>query len=363
LSESFITQGKVKQKNLADTLLFILEKQQTTRREIEYETGFSWGTVSNNIALLLEKGYIYEEKSEKSGSAGRTTYIIKPNGEYIAGIGLDINRSGLSCEIVGLDLKVKHKLEAEFTASTQKEVIEQSEKLCKEALSFCTDNKIRPISLGIAIQGAVDGKTGISMKLPDVEDWKPFNVKTHFSQKYGLPVYIGHDPKCMLLGEHSKNKYNNCVLVRADEGIGMAVALDGRILDDTERFELGHITAVEGGKKCRCGRRGCLEAYASLRAIGGTRDTKDIFEYPARYCEATRNAGRHLCAALRNIHTLFKPQRIILTGSAAKLSAYTESTEKELSALGVEVTVDPYVSAAYGAAAESIKSAIKNYHI
>ena len=56
-------------------------------------------------------------------------------------------------------------------------------------------------SLGIAIQGTVNGKTGISMHFPGIYDWQAYNIKDHFSNKFGLPVYLGHDPKCMLIGE------------------------------------------------------------------------------------------------------------------------------------------------------------------
>ena len=53
MSKKYITQDKLKKNTLADIVIFILEKKQTTRREIEHETGFSWGTVSANVAFLL----------------------------------------------------------------------------------------------------------------------------------------------------------------------------------------------------------------------------------------------------------------------------------------------------------------------
>ena len=63
MAKKYITQDRLKKNTLADIFIFILEKKQTTRREIEYETGFSWGTVSANVAFLIEKGYVKEEKS------------------------------------------------------------------------------------------------------------------------------------------------------------------------------------------------------------------------------------------------------------------------------------------------------------
>ena len=126
MAKRYITQGTLKNTTLANIFIFILERKQTTRREIESETGFSWGTVSSHVTFLIEKGYVTEEKSEQS-NVGRATYLLKPNAMHTVSIGLDINRSGLSCEVVGLDSTVKKKFEAEFCAKTQSEVIGQAE--------------------------------------------------------------------------------------------------------------------------------------------------------------------------------------------------------------------------------------------
>ena len=94
MAKRYITQGAQKQNTLSDIFTMILERKQTTRREIEFETGYSWGTVSSNVALLIEKGYVTEEKSEQVGGVGRTTYTVKPNAARFAAVGLDMNRSG-----------------------------------------------------------------------------------------------------------------------------------------------------------------------------------------------------------------------------------------------------------------------------
>jgi predicted NBD/HSP70 family sugar kinase len=342
-----------------------LEKKQTTRREIEFETGFSWGTVSSNVAFLIEKGYIKEEKSEQSGVAGRTTYLLKPTSNNVASIGLDINRSGLSCEIVAMDSSIIKSFESEFTAQTQAEALAQSETLCQMAIDWCAENELRVFSLGIAIQGSVNGRLGISMRFPNIEDWKACSIKEHFAKKFSLPVYLGHDPKCMLLGEMYRKKYDDCVLIRIDNGIGMAVSLDGNILDDTERFELGHTLAVLGGRRCSCGKQGCLEAYGTLSAISATQNNniESLFKTPEKFESELIEAGAYFSKALYNIYTLLKPQRLILTGKAIRLDRFTESAISLLREESVDIVVAPEISAAYGAAVESAKSAIRSFVI
>ena len=362
--KKYITQDRLKKNNISDILIFIMEKGITTRREIQAETGFSWGTVSSNVTLLLEKGYLIEEKSPKTGGAGRLTYCLRTNGEQIVSVGLDVNRSGITATVVGLDLSVKASFSEPFGASTQQQVLDQAQEACKRMIDFCGE-KYRVLSIGIAFQGAVNGREGLSLRFPQIRDWKPYNVKEHFAKCFGLPVYLGHDPKCMLLAELNRQKYSDCVLVRVDEGIGMAVAQDGRILDDTEKFELGHTVAVKNGIGCVCGKNGCLEAYASLRGIRRRLDIPmgELLAHSERYTDFLREAGEYLTLALYNVCMLFRPQKLILTGRAMQLPAFANTTLQGLDVEDVSVEINPAVSAAFGAAAESMKSAIKSFDI
>ena len=365
MAKKYITQEKLKKNTLADIFIFILEKKQTTRREIEYETGFSWGTVSSNVSFLIEKGYISEEKKEPNGEAGRITYLLKPCSNGTVSIGLDVNRSGYSCEILALDSHVVKKFEAEFTAEKQSELISESEKLCQKAVDWCIENGLKIFSIGIAIQGVVNGRFGLSVYFPGINDWQAYNIKEHFAAKFNLPVYLGHDPKCMLLGEMYRQKCDSCILVRIDNGVGMAVCHDGKILDDTDRFELGHTIAVTDGKTCSCGKKGCLEVYATLSAVPSLRDCAEESSdrQNERCAKELCEAGRYMSVALYNVCTLFKPQRLILTGKAVKYQAFVESAVSLLTDVNMNITVDPEVSAAYGVAVESMKSAIRSFEI
>ena len=355
MAKKYITRDTLKKNTLADIFIFIINKKQTTRREIEFETGFSWGTVSANVSFLLEKGYITEKKSEQNTGAGRTTYLLQPTDKHIVSIGLDINRSGYSCEVITLDSQVIHSFSSEFRAKTQADVMMHAESLCQTVLNWCKEQSLQVFSLGIAMQGSVNGKLGLSLCFPNIPDWQAFNIKEHFSKKFHLPVYLGHDPKCMLLGEMHQKSCDDSILIRVDEGIGMAVSLDGKILDDTERLELGHTLTVPNGRLCSCGKKGCLEAYASLSAVSSA--DADVF------ANEVTTAGGYLSSALYNMYVIFRPQKMILTGKATKLVPFTQSATSLLSGQNVQITIDPDISAAYGAAVEAMKSAIRNYII
>lgn len=345
--KKYITRDKLKRNNTADIFTFILERGKTTRREIEFETGFSWGTVSANVAYLLEKGYIIEEKTAVTG-VGRATYALALNGNVVS-VGLDINRSGFKAEVVGLDLSVKRTFFAPFTADNQEQTLLRAEELIRSALDWC-EGKYKTLSLGVAVQGAVNGKEGISLRFPRM-NWEPCNLKERFVSAFDLPVYLAHDPRCMLIAAFCKKKHKDCVLVRIDEGIGMAVSQDYKLLDDTERLELGHIVTSSGER---------LEEIASIRGI--CEKTGKPFEQSFS-SDCFKEGINALKTALFNVWVLFRPQVLILSGRAFEHSEFSEPLLSELLKLGVKVEVDVGLSAAFGVAARSMKSAVKSLKI
>lgn len=355
--KKYITQERIKQNNLADIFSFVLEKASTTRREIESETGFSWGTVSSNVSYLIEQGYLVEEKA-KASSVGRTTNILRVNGDKHVSVGIDVNRTQLRAEVVGLDLSLKKVFTQKFTAKTQQELINEVEDIINVALTFCKD-KFNVFSLGIAFQGVVDGKNGISVRFPGFDNWQALDVKEYFSQKFSLPVYFAHDPKCALMGALANNNVKDCVLVRIDDGIGMAVCQDYKILDDLERFELGHTITVIDGKKIT------LQQVASMRGISERAGVSfdDVILNLSTYSAIFNQAIDALSLALYNVCVLFRPKKLILTGRAMEYSEFTNLLKKQLVLENSQVDINSNVSASFGAATQSVRSAIKNFYL
>lgn len=345
--KKYITQDKLKRNNTADIFAFILDRGKTTRREIEFETGFSWGTVSANVAYLLEKGYIKEEKIVGAG-VGRATYALTLNGDIVS-VGLDINRSGLKAEVVGLDLSIKRTFFVPFTAQNQEQTLIQAEELLKTALDWAKKS-YKALSIGVAVQGAVDGKEGISLRFPRME-WQPCNLKERFGLIFDLPVYLAHDPRCMLLAALCKKKRKDCVLVRIDEGVGMAVEQNYKLLDDTDRLELGHILTNSGEK---------LEDVASIRGI--CKKSGKPFEQSFS-SDCFSEGINALTTALFNANVLFRPQVLILSGRALEYPEFCNPLLKNLSKLGVKAEVDTELSAAFGVASQSMKSAVKSLEV
>ncbi len=130
--------------------------------------------------------------------------------------------------------------------------------------------------LGIGIPGMIDSQRGIVVYACNL-GWLEFDVAAAVEAAVGVPVKIGNDANVAALGEMKfggGKKYNNIVMVTLGTGVGGGIILDGKLIEGHRGCgaEIGHSVIVAGGEPCGCGRRGCLEAYASASAL--MRDTK-----------------------------------------------------------------------------------------
>ena len=101
---------------------------------------------------------------------------------------------------------------------------------------------------------------------------KDFNFKGKLEENFDLPINIRNDAKCAAMAEKvygAMKKYDDCVFLTLGTGIGGAVFLGGKLLEPKRYsgFEIGHMVINKGGRLCSCGKRGCFEAYASIKAL------------------------------------------------------------------------------------------------
>jgi len=91
-------------------------------------------------------------------------------------------------------------------------------------------------------------------------------------KKTGLRTLITNDAKAAALGEilfGAAKDVKNFIMLTLGTGLGSGIVVDGEVVYGHTGFagELGHMTVVEGGRVCGCGRRGCLETYASATGL------------------------------------------------------------------------------------------------
>ena len=139
-----------------------------------------------------------------------------------------------------------------------------------EAIESVLDPAVTAIGMGSP--GCVNPASGAVNWIQNIECLNGFNLKQAISEKFKLPFYIDNDANCAALGEYyfgAGKGARSLLVITLGTGVGGGILADGQILQGAINYagEIGHMTYIPDGMACSCGKRGCLEAYASASAI------------------------------------------------------------------------------------------------
>lgn len=103
-------------------------------------------------------------------------------------------------------------------------------------------------------------------------DWSDVDFITEFNKTLNIKVYIANDADCAAYGEvlaGAARNADNAIMLTLGTGVGSGMIIDGKIYLGGNGFgcEFGHSILKMGGEPCTCGRKGCIEAYASVTAL------------------------------------------------------------------------------------------------
>ena len=183
-------------------------------------------------------------------------------------IGIDLGGSHIAIGVVDSDGKILEKVEKRIVLkekSNIKKVIE--EYIFEKVEGFKKQYKIT--EMGIAIPGTV--KDGIVVKSVNL-GLKNYDIVKNIQSKIELPIHIRNDAKCAAIAENAYGalkSYDRSIFLTLGTGIGGAVIIQNQLLDtgNLPGCEFGHMIIEKNGKPCNCGKKGCWEKYASMKAF------------------------------------------------------------------------------------------------
>lgn len=154
-------------------------------------------------------------------------------------------------------------------------VVHELEEAMREAASSAGVEPSSLAGVGIGAPGEVDQAAGTLARAGNLPGWEGVHpVAASLSGALGVPVRLGNDVRVAVEAERvlgAGRSYRSFLGVWWGTGIGGAVVLDGTLwLGRGSAGELGHVVVKLDGRRCPCGRRGCLEAYAGRAAMERT---------------------------------------------------------------------------------------------
>lgn len=169
--------------------------------------------------------------------------------------------------------------------------------------------------------------------------WKEVHeIASYLEEKLNCKTVLTNDANAAAIGEKkfgSAKELNDFILITLGTGLGSGIVSSGEVIYGHDGFagELGHSIVVPGGRDCTCGRKGCLEAYVSLRGlletyhefgVGKVNTPQEIAEKAEagdpHAKEVFVKTGEWLGLKLADAATYTSPEAIIFFGGIAQAS-------------------------------------------
>ena len=252
-------------------------------------------------------------------------------------IGIDIGGSHVGTGLINLNGRIIAKEEQDLDNEVKDE--NYSKKLLDtiiETITKVLEKKkidIKEISLiGIAVPGTVSDTHIIKADNLHIKD---FDIVSEINKYFNIPIVLRNDAKCAAIAEKeygSLKKYDDALFLTIGTGIGGAVYLGGKLLKPKkyEGFEIGHMVIQKNGLKCNCGRKGCFERYASMKAFKQMiqkefgkenltgKEVKELLENNKNSEQVDKIINEYisyLSTGIANLINIFEPQTISIGGS------------------------------------------------
>lgn len=325
-----------------------------SRTEIGDLSGLSPATVSAITSDFLHEGVLIPPLAEKVSGQGRgrpkVALQINPAAAIVCAVYFQLNQ--VSVELVdyaGISL-------GEFSQDLESRKLKRSE--IRAAMTDCIHQGLKASGLkksalsriALGFQGVTDAQ-GASVLWTPICVQKNLPVCQWLEQEFDVPVKVSNDCDriAQALNWHEPEKYgSNFGVVLLAHGVGMGLHLGEGIINGirSSGFEFGHMTYKPNGALCRCGRRGCIEAYAGdyaikRRAQGESNQTPpaDLLEFPDLNCildaahrqepgaiAAIEEAGAAIGTGIASLYTLLDQFPIVFVGGGTALFSLMEES-------------------------------------
>jgi predicted NBD/HSP70 family sugar kinase len=316
-----------------------------SRVEIAEITGQSRAAVTNFTALLISEGMILEKQTEPSGSRGRRRVMLalNPSAAYVVGVKLSAFQISFAVAnmqadvITSLIIPVRiEKRSADFVADLMEDGIRHCVTEAKLKLDMIA-------GIGIGIPGFIDSGKGVTYWSPLYRQGNTL-LRDLIQGRLNIPTYIENDANTVTLAEQWFGEgmgLDNFLVVTVEHGVGIGIVVNGQIYRGERGIgaEFGHLVIQPGGALCRCGKKGCIEAYvadykileAGIKAAEAGRwkctdpssltieDLTDIAKNgePA-LVEIFKHSGEVLGLGISGLVQIFNPKKIILAGEGVR---------------------------------------------
>ena len=311
----------IRKKNYSDIYRLIYHEQRISKSRLAAALEMSLPTVTQHLAALEEKGLI-EKQGQLTAGIGRkaAAYAIRTSAQVA--VGVEVLPERVTTVVIDLYGAVIAKKERPLIFSQEDAYFQNLAGLIREILESAGVSDDAVLGVGLGMQGLVS-EDGQKMFYGKILDCTGLTVGP-LEEKLPYPVRFVHDSECAAERELWKRpELRNAIYLSLGTHLGGAIISNGKIqrgrTGRTGTFE--HMTLEEGGRRCYCGKLGCVECYCSADALLHEGETLEDFfaqlrKGAAEQRERWAQYTQWLALALNNIHMVMDSV-IILGGHIA----------------------------------------------
>lgn len=340
---------------------FVRGAGRAARADVTRALGISPGSVTALTADLIARGMLREvEGLAREHGRGRPPVALEvvPDFKCVIGIKLsDETHTAVLTDFAG-NVVANASLTTPQPRKDLRVILNEIDSLISALLTTAGKTITQISAVAVGLSGIVDHLTGTVVWSPFLTD-RDVDLKAGFATRHDVPMFLDNDANMLTLAElwfGAGRDLSNFAVVTIEHGVGMGIVIDNQIFRGSRGMglELGHTKVQLDGALCRCGQRGCLEAYLANYALA--REATTALDSPhtlvqsqqatleALYKEAKagnkaaitifHRAGRYLSLGLSNVVQLFDPQLIILSGERMRYDyLYAKSVIKDMQEL------------------------------
>ncbi len=266
------TSRDIRSESRLEVMHALLSAGEASRNELARVTGLSPATVATVVSDLLANGVVTEARLT-AGRVGRPTTTLRLNGDRGRIVGVDVAETYVRAVVFDAALdelssaevaKDEHHGETDY-------VIDGIVDALDTALGRADATRDDVLGVGISLPGGMQRRSEVSVVVPN-EAWHHVD---RLRQRIGLPLVVDNPLKAIATAElwfGAGRRLASMVTVNLGTGVGAGIVLEGRILRGATNSagEWGHSLLALDGRRCRCGRQGCVEAYVGAAGIQQT---------------------------------------------------------------------------------------------
>jgi len=260
--------GDLRRAHRVEVLRSFYGGEPRTRLELASRLGLSVATIGTIVGELTTAGFLKETAGPRTGGGRPATQLTLRGGGSLV-VGVDVAETYVTAELFDQSMTCLARKRIPASDSEPEAVaghVLAAVSAVREQVYGATVSAI-----GVSLSGQVDRDGGVSVHAPGW-GWHQVPFRSLLERRCDVPVLLDNPLKAIALTElmfGAARDQDDVIVVNLGTGVGLGIVADGRMLRGVTNSagEWGHTVLHSGGETCRCGSRGCVEAYVGAGAL------------------------------------------------------------------------------------------------